>query len=51
MAETMTTLIPRSELGNVEAIMRMLSTMTPEQQKDLLSFLRGVIFGQNLAVK
>ncbi len=53
MAETVTTqvLIPRTELGTTEALMAFLTTMTQEQQKDLLSFLRGVAFGQNLAVK
>ncbi len=51
MGETMKTLIPRSELGNVEAIMMILITMTPEQQKDLLSFLQGVIFSQSLATQ
>ena len=49
MSDTMTTLVQRTDLESVEVILNMLKTMTCEQQKDLLVFLRGVAFGRMLA--
>lgn len=48
MAESVKTFVPRAELENAETIMTLLASLTQEQQKDLLSFLRGVAFGQAL---